>query len=802
MHEIVYKPGSIFPRLVLAADARRTSTLFTDDQIWELVIDRGEPLSLSVETSFGLRARNFRIFPRFTSEGRSFTDPVEFATPLKVRPIGPGYVQLLAQVLPSIELIYDVWVSSSQTICGSLQFRNTGKITQVFSVEIAAVLSLLSTTTPGSERMTIQAQDNKPVLAGSTGDFAPLVVLPNGSGSSASPYPSLRQSLELTPGQAQRVQWAHAAAETIEESFALAQKTFSRNWDAEFSRQAMDNLGAIEILTGDPAWDAAFDRARLIAFRLLQSPNNFSDNHYFVTSRQPDHGYSIRGDGSDYGPLWSGQTPLQAYYLSSFFFPTAPHLASGLLKNFLDAQKEDGSIDYRIGSAGYGSSSRSLLNATPVLARLAWQHYMTFSDRQFLKAVLPGLFQFFESWFSPERDKDGDGVPEWSSPVQSGLEDHPIYAHWLDGAPGLDITTVESPDLGAFLFSEAQALVQIAKLLDRKDIVRQAKKRMRTLKAAVDKCYHAQTGMYRTRDRETHLISQTQHLGSRVGPGEIRIDRHFLPAVRLCLTIRSSDGTLRRPVVKIQGAAVPNGENEEVLAIENFRWRPGTGHTTSQHIFIQVDSVSIEGMGAQDTVDLDTADHTIEDLTGLLPLWAGIPDSKRARSIAKQTIQEPARFGRPFGLPTSSLPENVASDASYHTVHLPWNMLILEGLLAYDQREAAATIFQRIMQAVCDNLEREGCFRRFYHADSGQGIGEADALEGLPPLGLFLEILGVKLLGDQQLILSGRNPFPWPVTVKFRGTTILRQMEKTTIIFPNGQTATLTDSRPHLIHIG
>ncbi len=40
-------------------------------------------------------------------------------------------------------------------------------------------------------------------------------------------------------------------------------------------------------------------------------------NSSFVLSRQPDQGYSLRGDGSDYNHLWNGQPTLEALYLSS-----------------------------------------------------------------------------------------------------------------------------------------------------------------------------------------------------------------------------------------------------------------------------------------------------------------------------------------------------------------------------------------------------------------------------------------------------------------------------------------------------
>jgi hypothetical protein len=109
------------------------------------------------------------------------------------------------------------------------------------------------------------------------------------------------------------------------------------------------------------------------------------------------------------------------------------------------------------------------------------------------------------------------------------------------------------------------------------------------------------------------------------------------------------------------------------------------------------------------------------------------------------------------------------------------------------------------MAAVVQNLKSEVAFQRYYQADTGHGVGERNALTGLAPLGLFLDTLGVRLISPSRVALTGINPFPWPVTVKYRGMTILRQREKTVVIFPDGQTvdvgATDDESTPRYISL-
>jgi hypothetical protein len=103
------------------------------------------------------------------------------------------------------------------------------------------------------------------------------------------------------------------------------------------------------------------------------------------------------------------------------------------------------------------------------------------------------------------------------------------------------------------------------------------------------------------------------------------------------------------------------------------------------------------------------------------------------------------------------------------------------------------------MAAIIKSLKNESAFRRNYHPTSGQGMGERNALSGLVPLGFFLDTLGVRVIAPDRVALEGTNPFPWPVTVKYRGLTVMRGKEKTQVIFPDGQTVSVDDPAPRLV---
>jgi hypothetical protein len=106
------------------------------------------------------------------------------------------------------------------------------------------------------------------------------------------------------------------------------------------------------------------------------------------------------------------------------------------------------------------------------------------------------------------------------------------------------------------------------------------------------------------------------------------------------------------------------------------------------------------------------------------------------------------------------------------------------------------------MAAVVQNLKKAHAFFRAYQCETGTGFGERNPVQGLAPLGLFLSILGVDIQSDKRITLSGRNPFPWPVTVKYRSLTVTRQADKTVVVFPDGQTITLNDPTEAVVSAG
>jgi hypothetical protein len=776
--------------LALAADARLGAVDYLDDQTWELRLSGGDPPALALQTTYGLRARALRLFPRFSEGDQAVYDPAEFHRPPAVRQVVPNYCCVHYAPFPEIDVEAEYWVPHSHCVAGRLRLFNRGGAARLVRLSWAALLSPSQ-----GQRMAPAEFQVAPALAGQSDGLAPVVFLTGGPEAVSSPFPALNVEITLKPGGASSHAWACAALPAADESFDLARQTASRTWEAEVARLEMLNASQIEIRSGNEEWDAAFAMAQNLAYSALVGPTEHLPAPSFVLSRQPEQGYSMRGDGSDYNHLWNGQPPLEAYYLAGLLLPGGAPLLEGILRNYLAVQEEDGSIDWKPGLAG----QRSRLLATPLLATLCWRVFECTQNLNFLQEAYPRLLRFVRLWFDPRHDRDGDGVPEWDHPMQAGLEDHPIFSRWHAWAQGVEISAAESPALCAFLVRECQALMRMAQTLGEGEALPALQALSDTLRGALQAAWNDELASYSYWDRDIHRAPHGEMLGQRSGPGEILVERRFDLPVRPLIRVRTSTETTLRPKVSIHGEGASGQHRVENLGEERFRWFSGAGALTGERVYSAIESLSIQGVGRSDKVSLYSVDYDCPDHSVLLPLWAGIPTPEQAEALVRRTLANPDVYWRAYGIPPCPQPPEDAPESVCFSVSLPWNALLGEGLAAYGYQAEAADLVSRLMAAATSNLKEQKAFQRFYHALSGQGIGERHCFSGAAPLGLFLESLGIRLLSAEKVFLWGINPYPWNVTVKYRGLSITREPDRTLVIFSDGHSVTIKDPTPQVV---
>lgn len=768
--------------LTLASDARLTPVHYTDDIIWQLTLGNGVPPALSIETTAGLRVRTLRIFPRFCRDQSFLNDPLEFSTPPHIRRIHPGYISLTCSPFSGIDLTFEYWVAASNILAGRVTIYNSSILHETPSIELCALL------TPLSEGNNFEASTYgaNPILSASFAGQTPVLYLTGTPQISSSPFPGLRHDFDLYPGQQKQFTWALSILPDLEDSIQLARLTTARLWDAEISRIEMVNVSQqLSIETGNPDWDAALALTQINARRLLMPANAHLPHPSFVLARQPEHGFSARGDGSDHHHLWNGQTALDTWYLSGLLLPAAPELARGLIENFIHVAQENGFIDWKHGLAG----QRSRYLAQPLLATTAWQIHQADPRPSWLEKIYPTLLRFIHHWFE-EHDLDQNGFPEWDHPVQTGLEQAPLYDRWSPTGQGVEIWALECPSLGAMLFQECRCLSEMAHILHREQDLLWLKKSMHNLQQAIEQTWDEAKATYRYQDRDTHTAPAGEELLEFQGAGSFSIKRKFELPRRLQLLLFSNTTATQMVIVRIHGTT-PHGKIIEEITPTQFSWLQGLGRVTTRNVFTTINKLEILQFQPQDKGLLRSVDYTQEDISLLLPLWAGIPTPERAQLLIQQTLIP--RYLQPFGLANLPAPSGNCAQPL-------WNALIGEGLLNYGLRDLAAELCSRLIEASLPALRQTFTFRSpLCSAEEAMLSAEPNTLNALPPLGLFLKTLGLQQISADCVILQNFSPFLRPITVQYQGTKVTFRHNSSEVIFPGREPVTLSAPGLHKV---
>jgi hypothetical protein len=779
--------------LTLSADFRLCEPDYFNDHIWELELGGGEPASLAVRTTYGLRARSMRLFYRFSEAGKTLTNPSEFHTPPRLRRFYTNFFLLDFVPFEGLEVTSEYWIPESHAIAGRISIVNRTAAKRKVNFELCASLTPLD-----GHSLAFTQQQMVNVLAGTTSGLAPVLFMTGGPRSGSGPYPSLEVEPDFEPGGTHTFTWSLAARSAAEASFELARHVAARPWDAERARIELVNVGdLLDIYTTDEDWDAALAFSQKAALGLFYPASKNLPKPSFVRSRQPDGGYSHTGDGLDYPPAWNGQSPFDTWYLASLL-PVTPRLKRGLLENYLSVQKEDGSIDGRPGLGG----QRAKFIAAPLLASLAWKYYQEVEQEEFLSEVFPKLLAFFKTWFSPDRVHDPDGLPVWDHVLQTGFDDHPLLDVWHPWSQGVSVSALFNPELEALLYREATSLILLAEKLGLANELGPLHQQAALLRSSVEAGWNPRSSLYCYRERLTGLSLPGKLIGQHKGSGEMRPKKaEFDQPVRLLIEIQTKNPAMQKPAIEIVGLNAESKKETEMVAELNFQWRSGGLVATSQKVYRKVSRLNISGLDEKDRVILRSVDAASEDITLFTPLWAHLAGQAQAQDIVAHSVLDAGRFDRPFGIPAMPVLPDDGSDMVALSVLLPWNQLLGEGLLSYGFRNETARLTVHMMNAVIQSLKQNRAFYERYHAETGSGIGERGALTGLVPLGLFLQALGVTFLSSDRVRLEGSNPFAWPVTILYKGLKVIRGLDATEVVFSNGKVVTVTDPATCIVSV-
>ena len=750
----------------LAADHYSAEIDLKNDHVWELKA-HGDPSAIAIRTSYGLRSNGMRIFPQFTFEGITQTDPQSFAEPVKIVERRENYLQLDCVPFTSVNVELEYWVPASQVICGRLKLTNSSDAAMNLALGWAAILNPLENGDP----MSAAQIGVNTILRGKSTAVHPVFFLTGGPEASAGAYPALQVRMTLAAGASRRLTWALASLGSEEASFSLARQSTSLQWDVEGIKSKMQARDSIVEFPGrDNELADLLRESQVKAHHLLTLTPPPGKQLTFLTKRQPDSRNYSPSSRREELFCFSQINAYDAWILSRILLPGDPHAVKEIILSFIDHQQPDGAIPWAISKSGNPSTAMT----PPLLAGIVCDVHKFIEDKIWLAEVYSPLLKAFEVWFS----RNPGTIPTWDDPAQCGIPNNPIYSY--DGPTGLGNLPgmIESPALDALLLRECESLRKIAGWLGNTEYEEWLSETAEHLAAALDSCWDKIKSTFSYRDLRTGFSHAAEYLHVFNHNGIFKLKRNFKHPRRFTISTPAESATGGTVTIKI------TGKNGEHVASEELDIRPGmlARQRLSSRNFTKLEMVEVTGLKAKAIVSLGLSGNDSEDISLLLPLFAASIDEQKKQAIIENTLMP--RYFTKNGLTTFpcdqiNQPENNISPF--------WNNLIIEGLLQANRRDLAGKVLSNLVDAQMKQWQQSGYVSSAFDVETLKSTGELDTLAGLPAIWPLLRAAGLEKITDREIILKGLNEFFRPITVQYKRALVKMQPDLTSIQTVNGK---------------
>lgn len=777
----------------IAADARSGRTQVADDQTWQLRLGAPTEPAVTLETRYGGRMGLARIVPIWVLGRRQVIETQGYHAPPVLTTFAPDYLRVRADLTIALRVTYEFWVMESQAIGGRFTVHNTGDQPQSLQLDL--------TVQAARENQSLQLfflslNDGTVALQlGRMPDLQPVLLLEGAQNTGATRARLSHPVMNLPPGQSHTLRWVLGGLPSRDESLALAYKWLAApDWNA-YIGETEKNLDAVpHIETGQRDWDLTLAWSQQLILRSFLAATGQLPYPSFVNARKTSTGYTVTGThSSGFAASWGGQSIPEALNIAGAVALSAPDLAKGLVRNFLAVQRDDGWIDARPGLDG----QRTHVLAPPMLAALVHSIYRYTGDKDFLAECLDGLVGLFFRWAqSPQQDmdRDGDGVPEWSHLQQGAHEQSPTLAEGRHWAQGLDITTIEAPDLVAYLLHEGRLIMHFAELVNRPDVATDVAPLVDALALALDSMWDTDTQQFRYRDRDSHTF--TTGVVVFQGKGDEALGAHTTLEEPGRLILRVSGGLSRKPRMEchIEGVDINGNHTNETVPNDGFMWYRGSGTATTTTAWRTITHLKFGGLSRVFKVEVRTVDLSRPDIALLAPLITSATGDDRATRLVN-ALTDPEKYWRACGL--SCVP---ATDPQFDPAHREgpgaswpeWNTRLGLALLRRGFTAESVELFRRVIRTQAAILKQEQTFRRFWNSDTGEGMGDAEVIDGVVSVEWFAELFGAFVLDAGAVVINGLFAFEGnTMTWTQHGVQITRSDDGIDIVFPSGHTESL-----------
>lgn len=728
------------------------------DLVWQLELNEDGPIEL--HSSLNLQAQSFALFPSFHIGESQILDIKDFFACPRIDTLLQDYIELVGHPTESIEACLEFLADSPSSLLGRVTFHNLSPARQELAYTLNANLAAMGDFLPlASTRV-----GNHTILKAQTGNLSLSIAFDVATKAILSPMQALRWKCFMEAGQTLSFFWrlqAHTQPALLAKSL---EKPFPGNWDAFISRKRVEDQNQnLQIICKDPDWQLVFDSMQRQTQQLL-----LDDGQILSFYRLRNSGNSLIAESTD-SPLRLGSgkaDALSLYQICLCLLPSQPTACESLIDHYLQ------------GLSNFDNSKRDL--PTPILANLAWRVFKHTLNLEFLKRHFATLKDLCFAWFEKAQDRDSDGLPEWSNSVQTGTANLRCF-DLLDstGFPALANST-ESTGLAALLESELEAIGLVAHLLEDKPAEAIAHSLRNRLSESLG-AWLSQDAVHGLRNANNHLSSPGNLLYAGSLVGNLSLEKAIEVPNQICGQLKTENFTQKPLNIQIFGKDELGYDIQEIIARDDIRWLPGLFYFQSDVNFSKVEYLTIEPVSQAYNLRLFTPDYSSSNIMQFLTL---LPEEDEEDLDA--AIQKHLGFA-PTGL-NYGIPENLTAskEKGDECVNMAWNVLLIEHLIKNGHKQLAGQLFTRLVRPIKNSLKSQHQSHERYLAQNGKGRGNTNHVNGLLPIELFLDIVGIRIFNAEKVVILGDNGLSWPITLRYQGLEITRDGKNTQIIFADG----------------
>ena len=780
--------------LTLTSDFRLCLVDPLYDFVWELLLGRGEPAGVSLYSTFGLRAKEFKMFPRFTEADVTIFDPSDFQQPVIITTLYPSMIRLEFSPLLGINVKMMICVPNSFSLSIQIEIHNSRLNHRNIGLDWVSMLS------PGSDGHRMKQFEDASIqyLLGQSESIYPMTFMNGVTDFASGSLPSITKQLTLPAGSTEAVQIYFSAHGTTETTIEKIKSLREMDWNLEYAKIENTNQTYINLKTNDEHLDKLLYSGQVSA---IQHMIRLDDSSTGIRSVENRSSYRIQTPDQTKTNRFSTPllSPWENYYLSTILLPIQPDFIANILQSYMEIQESSGRIEVPITPQDPNRTH----HATPMLGTIALDYYHHTKDRQFLQDIYPKLLDYFNHWFDQSNDPDEDGIPNFRSPIQFGLDNHPLFIpHQTLNTP-IDIHKIESPALCSLLYQDGRKLVEIAKILENSSPITAITTRSEHMRAAVISSWSAESQSFHYWDIDSHDSPAGEIIAEITGPGEYSLVTDISQPTRIGIRIIPKE---TKPIdyrIFLHGTNRADADRIEKITNAEFVWQASQGITITEVIFASITEVEIYDIQDFDVVQLFVPDYRFEDISLLSSIAVYGDDSQQVfNDTITNTVLSTEKFLGNRGIKTYLMDQtgNLGSIVE-QGINIPWNQYLGELLVDYGYRNQTWDLISRIIKAMDQSVSSSHTFYSYYHHETGEALGPRGSIVGLPPLHLFLKVIGIEYLSRAEIVLNGYNPAPDDVIIEYMGITITASKGKYTIKFPGGQTIVVRDPKMQVIKL-